>query len=416
MKRRGTAIVWASLLGLVAANSSALAQSVVPPQANTQSDDRRWETIFNSEVRYFSWTSSQAYPPGPLAPQTRSQGQQVFNPFGLKVVGKPTDDWKIETLVRGGYVWSRQESGGVVGEYSGFTDTTVGGTATYNGFNGLQPFASVNVNMPTGQTVFRSNATFSKQDSDIVGIPSFGEGWNIGPTVGVNVPLNTSTVFSTGAGYTVRGPFDREGLIVGPMQLLQRFDPGDVFTANASIAYRGDRLSLSASISYSIESTTTLNDIAYYKSGDRVFAAAGIGYAWTDQWASRLTGSFSHFARNKILNAFGMPPLVLEAFNTNSDVATVNFDTIYTQGSFSIGPTVGYLFRDHNGYSPISFSFLPAKTKWSAGVVSKYAVSEQASFNLRVERMWLHEDAHPFFFPDVGTDAWLVTLGGILKF
>ena len=413
--------IWAGIFVMACATSPAFAQSGIPQSASTQSADKLWDAIFNSQTSYYSWKSTAIYPPNPFpccAASGSSKGQQVFNPFGLQINGKPNDDWRLEALVRSGYVWSRQTSGAISGEYSGFTDTTVGATVTYNGFNGVQPFASINVNLPTGETVFRGSSTFAKADSDVVKIPSFGEGLNIGPTLGINIALNSSTIFSTGIGYTMRGPFDRDGdlgfLGLAP---VQRMDPGDVLTGNASIAYRGERLSMSASISYSTESTTTRNSIDFYKAGDRIFAAAGIGYAWTENWASTLTGSFSHFSKNKN-NVGPFPaPLVLEPFNTNSDVTTANFDTTYTQGGFSIGPSFRFLYRSNNAYNPLTFAFLPSKTLWSAGAAAQYAVTNQASFNFRVERMWLHEHEKPLvLIPNVYTDAWLVTLGGILKF
>jgi hypothetical protein len=401
--------------------TSALAQSTTmpakAPAATTQSDDGRWEATFNSEMRYFSWSSSQIYPPAALVfPKSPSSGQSVYNPFGLEVKGRPNNDWEIDSIIRSAYVWSTQTSGGITGSYSGTTDTSVGTTVTYSGITGIQPFVSLNVNIPTGQTVLKGNSAFARPDYDVVGIPGFGEGLNYGVTSGFNLPITKQIVLSAGLGYTNRGTFDREGVVGGLVQPNGIVDPGDVWTPNVSASYRGERLSLSASASFSQETTTRLNNVDYYKAGDRVFAAAGAGYAWDQNWASRLTGSASHYQSNKVLNAFGLPPLVLEPFNTNSDVFTVDFDTMYSNNGFSIGPTLGYLYRDHNGYDPVNFAFLPAKTKYSAGLSAQYAFAQRGSINIHVERMWLHEGPKPLFYPDVGTDAWLATVGGVIRF
>jgi hypothetical protein len=109
------------------------------------------------------------------------------------------------------------------------TDTSVTPTLTYLGFNGITPYLSVATNIPTakkasGPSVTQSNG---KTDGDLVPTPAFGEGFNIGPTIGANFNLSESFVWGIGIGYTNRGAFD-QGTATG----LSRFDPGDVTTAS----------------------------------------------------------------------------------------------------------------------------------------------------------------------------------------
>src|SRR5204863_4670717 len=116
-------------------------------------------------------------------------------------------------------------------------------------------------------------------------------------------------------------------------------------------------------------------------------------------------------------------------FNSNSDVTKIQLDTTYTEGSLAVGPSARFVYRNHNGYDPTALQFVPAKTIWSVGGVAQYAVVQQASFTLRVEHMWLHENAQPneitgflpppspgTAIPEVISRAWLVSLGGLLKF
>jgi hypothetical protein len=262
-------------------------------------------------------------------------------------------------------------------------------------------------------------------DGDLVDIGTFGEGWNFGPTLGVNVPVTGNLMVSFGAGYTFRGVFNREGAVVNGVQGVTRLNPGDVATVNASIGYDGGRFASELSGSYSTETITRLDGSSLYKSGDRYLVAANAGYQWTENWSSKIAASFSHFGKNHVRQV-GLPDLAVEAFNSNSRLTRVALDTTYREGNFAIGPTAGYLHRNVNSWNPLTFQFLPAKTRWSAGVFAQYAATPRARFNARVERLWVKESESPDKFvlglivpgsgvPAVSSDAWQVSVGGLFQ-
>ena len=392
-------------------------------QTAAQTIAKNWDVVLNTEGRYTSATTTREG-----SPDTRSR--MFYVPLGLQINGRPSDLVKIEFAARSGHVDSRTSNGTTASSYVGFLDTSLSLTTTYLGLNGLQPFVSINVNLPTGKTVF-NNAAHTKPDSDIYEVAGFGEGLNIGPTVGVNIPLTTNLILSFGAGLTARGAFDRDGPGSAPfptLGVIQHFNPGDVWTFNSSLGYQAGSLSLQFAGSYSTETTTTIDGPSFYKAGDRYSVSGGAGYAWNDHWSSKASASFSHFNKNHI-NLFPLPPgfLILEAFNSNSNVTTVSFDTTYRQGSFAVGPTVSFLYRDHNGYDPTHFQFVPAKTKWQAGGTAQYTVNDGISFNGRVEHVWATINAEPdevvlgaplpgTNVPPIYTRAWLVSLAAILKY
>ena len=105
-------------------------------------------------------------------------------PVALQVTGKPSDVVKAQFLVRSGWVRSSQTTAGLSGTVETITDTVMSGTLTYLAINGVQPFVSLNVNAPTGKAVLNGTEANARMDPDLVEIGSFGEGWNIGPTVG----------------------------------------------------------------------------------------------------------------------------------------------------------------------------------------------------------------------------------------
>jgi len=389
-------------------------------EAHAQSPSS-WTTTFNTETRYFTFKSSNSSPANSTL--SGGNGTQVYVPFALQSAGRPADDVGLEFLLRSAYVYSRQTTTAATGTFSGTTDTTLSSTMSYYGWNGIQPFVSLNVSIPTGTSNASGNQQNAKSDSDIVRLPAFGEGWNLGPTIGANIPIDAMLMASVAVGYTNRGQFAREADAAGA---TNRLDPGDVTTFTGTLSWRGERLSLKGSVAYSLESVTTLDRTDFYKSGNRIILTGAAGYAWDANWSSRVQVNFSHFDKNKVLLP-GATDIAVETFNSNSNVINIAFDTIYSVGAFSIGPTAGYVHRDRNGYDPTTFQFLPAKTSWSAGVAGAYTVTPTSRIAFSAARIWVNEAASPdkiadgvlvpsSAIPAAITDAWQATISGTIRF
>jgi len=267
---RRFAAACAALGGFLAVTSAVQAQTA-------------WTTTVNTDVRYYAWTNSLG-----------GSGAQLYAPIGVQLSGRPDPDWKFNFLLRGGSIWSRQSTGTVTTNVSTPTDTNLTPTATYLGWNGITPFVSVSFNLPTAKKASNPTTTASnnKTDPDVVATPAFGEGFNVGPTIGTNINISESLVLGLGAGYTYRGPFDQAGL-----STLSRFKPGNVYTINTSLAYRGDMLSVQTSLAYSFESTTVQDGVALYRAGDRIVAGLQAAYTWNDNWGTKFSVNYAHFER-----------------------------------------------------------------------------------------------------------------------
>jgi hypothetical protein len=346
----------------------------------------------------------------------------------MQFVGIPNDALKIEFGLRSGYLDVRQRSSSAADfGYSGWTDTSINTTLTYYGFDGFQPFASLAANLPTGQSNIVSATVKTPADSDVTQISGLGEGFNLGPTLGVNVPITKDLLATLSAGYTSRGNFIRSGVNAifinqpgfGPLQDIK---PGDVTTVSAAIGYQSGAWSFQASSSFSYEGVTTVDGANFYQTGGRYALSAGLGYAWNEAWSSKISSSFSHTGKNRypLAPAAGNFQLAQEFFNTNSDAVSVAFDTTYRAGAFAIGPTASYLYRDHNGYDSDTAQFLSAKTKWTAGAAGQYAANDMVSLNARAERLWMTTNAGPFAplpgVPQFNIDGWIISVGGKAQF
>ncbi len=383
-----------------------------------------WSTSFSTDLRFFSWRSVRQIPGAAAA--TIERGTQFVAPLSAQLTGRPNADWKVEFLLRGGIASSQVKIGAASGSYTGVTDTTASGTVTYYGFTGFQPFFSLATNLPTGETVLRGANANTKPDPDNAFLPVYGEGFNIGPTLGVTLPFNDFLTGSLSVGYTNRGRFDREGPTILGIPTTTAFDPGDVTTVSAGLNYRGEQLSLKANAAFSVETETKRDGLPFYRSGNRLLLVLGAGYAFTENWSARLQGSLSLFGKNEV-RVLGLPALQQEAFNSNSALTKIVADVTYARDNWSIGPTASFLYRDRNGYDPTAFEFVTAKTAWSAGFASSWAPTPTSRLTFRVERLWSHENSSPDKVqfglpiplsgnPKVEMRGWQVSLGGNVKF
>jgi hypothetical protein len=393
MKRSSLA---GALLACVAATGPGFgADMMVTKAPKLQAAAAAWTVSFNDELRYFSWHGSRGWPNNVLG---AGSGSELYNPFGLSLSGAPSQDWKFDANVRGGLVWARQSLGGFSGELSTATDTTFSGTATYNGFNGFQPYVTLMVNAPTGTTNLQNTKTFARMDPDLVDIPTFGEGFNVGPTFGVNIPINQEFTLVLNGGYTWRGPWDKEnGFDAATMTTpgpLQHTDPSRVYTGAATLTYVKGRLMVQGSGSIAGETTNFVDGMPQYRSGLRTQISGSTSYAWDEMWTSSIDGYFVHSDRNEIIMG-NAPVLVAEAFDSNNNVYRVNFSHMYHTGPLTIGPVASFMVREQNSWDATTFQFVPGKTRFSVGGSGQYAVTNKITANARLEHVWIREDLSP---------------------
>jgi hypothetical protein len=387
----------ATLCGLALASSPGWASDRAAAQDFLGTLRSTWTATFASEFRYFSWESNRGFPARSAPSDQRGRGSQIYVPFALQLVGRPNDDLKIEILGRGGWVWSRQRTTGLSGEVSTLTDTVASTTFTYYGISGIQPFVSINFNFPTGRSNLSGAAATARMDPDFVEITSFGEGFNLGPTGGFNLALTPNLILTLSAGYTFRGDFTRESSIAATDPLVQArtsVNPGDTFAVTGSLGFQLEQLSGTVSASYSLERTTTENGAPLYRAGNRYVVSGKFSYNWTDIGQTNLSASLSHSDKNKVLLS-GASTLTTEPFNTNANVYRVSVEHLYPLEPLWAGPIGSYLYRDRNSYDSSTFQFVPAKQRWTAGLVARLAARENVTFNARFEHVWTNERENP---------------------
>lgn len=401
----------------------------MPVKAAVQSIDQLWNISYNTEVRYFSWQNTRGFTTdvAPLAGNGR--GSQVYVPMSLSITGNPDPNWKLEFVARGGFVSASQTTSGQRGAVDTPVDTQLSGTVTYNGFNGFQPYAAMLINAPTGRSALYGNARFARMDGDLVDQGTYGEGWNLGPTVGVSIPLTQELLFTLSGGYTARGVYDKEGFdpFTGLVTATDRVKNGDDASVTAGLGFGRGAFTAQASGSVAwteVSQTNEFGQLNYsrYQVGPRSTISGNVGYAFSETWSLSVNGFWTHTEHNQVLDATRLF-LIPELSNSNSNLYRVDTGLSYRFGNgVTAGPVASYLYRDRNGFDPITFGFVPAKTRWAVGGVANYNVTNKININGRLERVWIRENENPGpppvqpLVPLLSGDAWVVAAGATVNF
>jgi outer membrane protein W len=415
MKFQHSAWAQGTFVAVIASAMLATSSSAqdVPPKVNI------W---LNPDARFVTWETRDQ-----ITGETTSKGHQVYVPFGGKMAMRFADDVKISLVARSGYVSTKNtinttvlgEPAALTGEVATLTDSSVSATAVFYKIPGIQPYISMGVNIPTGQTKLSAAERRALVDSDIVQIASYGQGVNLAPTIGANIPLNSDWLLSVSAGYSNRGAFERNRLSkVAPYgDVITTIDPGDSLTGDATLGYQSGPLSASLTGSYSADGASTFDGVPYFKSGHSVSAGLSVDYTLSPNWVVSTSVSYSQSKRNTFRTGESAHTYRLEDFNSNNAVTRFAVDPTYTEGAWSFGPTFAYTYRDHNSWDPKKFEFVAAKTIISLGAAAQYTVSDKLAVSARASRSWLDENRAPASqSPALSTDVWLFTLGGTLSF
>jgi len=378
-----------------------------------------WTSTADIDFRFFSWERTSGNPAG----EPNQKGTQFYMPIGVSTSGQLSEAWKLDLNARGGYVNTSRSADPGDGIYRSAgvgttTDTVTGFTITYLNMNGIVPFYSLNLNLPTGKSNLGGFQPIARTDPDLVDIPAFGVGFNHAHTLGTNVALAPNTVLTLSAGYTNRGAFDRDRGGFGlPAPGSERFSPGSNFALSAGLGTVLGALTLNGNVAASWDTPATIDGVEVMKTGFNILLTGAGSYKWSDTQTSTVNVSYAHTERNSIQGIFG-PPLVPEAADSNSDIFSTNLEHRVTVSQVAqIFGRLGYLHRSANSYDPATLTFVPAKDKVSVGGGARYALNDKMLLNGRIERFWVDEKPYPANpTPEQKFEGWMVSLGTMVKF
>jgi opacity protein-like surface antigen len=363
----------------------------------------QFSAFTSNEVKYSTWTGTRG---SNVFATDRGSGYQVYSPTTIGIDYVMPSQYKLETRLKGGYVYSVHNTAGQLARYEGPVDTQASFNLTLLSFDSIRPLLGLALNVPTGNSYLPGNQRFTRMDPDLVDAGSYGAGFNINPTAGFIIGLNETTALSLSAGYAWQGDFTKEGISlaltpdglsrIDRFDLKNRVDPGDTFTANGNVSTSiGGSLVLIGSFAYMGESRTTIDGVASGRAGARFTSNGTLKYQFDPRWSIAVNMSWNFAEKSKIADGFG--DLILEPKNSNSHVVIGSIEPTYaaTERLF-LAVNYSFLYRDHNFYDPIEEQFSPAKQKHSVGGSATYALTPAASIVLRGSHSWVRQDDGPF--------------------
>ena len=253
------------------------------------------------------------------SPETK--GVEMAVPFQLTYEHDPFD-----VMLRAAYADAKvSRDGSADMTLSGVTDTFISASYTY-------PFATRNptkalmkldLNLPTGKETLNAEQVIAESElrGDLFRVDDFGEGLNVGVTMGLERQIG-GNMFGLYGGFTYYGSYDPRS-----DESDDEYDPGDEIFAGALYERKGGaRYTLQAYLGYSYFDVDAVNDADALKIGDKLSAGA-------DLQASLLGNLDMAFALQYIFqfkseDAFD-GKLVKEPTNSNGDELFTSLDLTY---------------------------------------------------------------------------------------
>jgi len=361
-----------------------------------------YSAFLQNELRYNSWSGTRGTNVFDASP---GKGYQVYSPTSIGIDYAMPSEYKIETRLKGGYVYSSHNTANQIARYDGPVDTQASVNLTLLNFEKIQPQLGVALNLPTGNAFLPNNQRFARMDPDLVDVGSYGVGLNVNPTAGFTMGLNENTAVSLAAGYAWQGDFQREavslaltpnGLFrVDRFDIRSRVDPGDTFTANGNISTTVGNLVLAASFAYMAETRIVIDGVAGGRTGARFTSNTVASYKFDDFWSLAINVSWNFAEKNKVVDAFGF--YVTEPQNSNSHVVIGSIEPTYrVSDKLRFGVNYSFLYRNANYYDQLQDQFIPAKQKHSAGASATYSLTPAADLTLTVAHAWIKQEDSAF--------------------
>jgi hypothetical protein len=390
------------ILATAAFTSSASAADMATkaaPMAPVDPLTASWSFNATTELKYYSWHDSVT------TPGTGSNGSELYTPLTLQMNGKVGNVLSIDLVGKGGWVNLNQRSDDLSGSVSTVTDTSLSGTFTYTGLNVLQPFVGFQTNVPTGRA-----GTNTLPDPDLVEVPTFGQGFDVGGTAGFNFLPSNNWFLTTSVTYLARGGYTRDNgaaafatPLINPALLapsnVVNFKPGDLVTILQSVQYSQGSFTQRFTGTVSFEGSTFQDGLELMKPGNTYALTSDTNYTWSDIiGTTTLSASVTHTDATQTTAATN-PAVAATIADTATNVYSVTLQHLVPVGDFAIGPTASYLFRDNNGINTAKLEFVPTKQRYSAGLVARYNATPNLTLNARVEGVWSHLDG------DLDTDS-----------
>ena len=306
-------------------------------------------------------------------------------------------------------MFAETEAFGATYDYSGLSDSVVGATLTYSGAADWQPFVTLDLNLPTGESAVTYEESMTLADPDLVDLSRYGEGFNANLSAGASVFLNPNWTLTAALGFNWRGayePFLGSG---------DEFDPGNQFTGILRIQYLTETRFASLQLRYRSEGTSRIYGEDFVEPGDRIELKGEAAFQLDEKSTLSVLASGSWWGKNAYYDFF-TDTVVEEAANTNGAVYYGEIKYQRDLGAVDLRAFASVKRRTTNDYDTIDFRFRPQRTVWRVGASVDYAVSEATALTLGATAGQVIDDSSVVSPDDLVYANWSVTAGASFSF
>ncbi len=311
------------------------------------------------------------------------EGAQFFMPVDIS---GGYDNFSCRLLTA--YVYSSYENTGVLDVSMGnMTDTKVNLSYEITGKYAFDILFGLDFNLPTGKTDLSTDRLNLIMDADLVSITSFGEGFNVNPSVSVVKQWDKLTA-GMGIGYLWRGEYDFS-------ENTKNYDPGDIWILNGRVTYdiSGEWQAM-GTVKYADYGIDQVESADFYEEGNFLEMGAGVGY-FRPKWDAVFTVRSIARDKEKIPSpTTGL--LVSETNNSRGDEWVLNQVTrFHMDDKTTLSVMLQYLNIDSNDYPSTHSLFTGKRDKYSLGFSASRKLLPGIDGAFTLKGFNLEEDRNP---------------------
>lgn len=204
-------------------------------------------------------------------------GQQIYFPL---VSGVRYQDFGFKVVAGGAYSHF-SPSGSSSSSLGAMLDTKLNFSYELARNWPVDILLALDLNLPTGTTNLSQREMRLIMDPDLISVTSFGEGFNVNPSVIFSRQWGDQWVTGVGFGYNFRGEYDYSNQV-------QSYSPGDMFSIVPEVRYFfADQWMSRLFGNFTTYGKAKANDADFSQQGDFFLIGAGITHTRKD-WAAGL--------------------------------------------------------------------------------------------------------------------------------